>query len=104
MREPPSLSPPPPFVYNGDVCAELRRSGGSGPDCRNPEVVVAITGRVLHNAPGCSKSCGEEGGGGTEKWEDPAETAPRATTTRGDRSRVSTEVPRHPSPVLRETL
>ncbi|KAL6102230.1 uncharacterized protein ACO6RY_17322 [Pungitius sinensis] len=47
----------------GDVCAELRRSGGSGPDCRNPEVVVAITGRVLHNAPGCSKSRGEQGGG-----------------------------------------
>lgn len=32
------------------------------PDCRNPEVVVAITGRVLHNAPGCCKSCREDGG------------------------------------------
>lgn len=53
-----------PVLCTMDVCVELRRSGGSGPDCRNPEVVVAITGRVLHNAPGCSKSCGEEGGVG----------------------------------------
>lgn len=71
-----------PVLCTMDVCVELRRSGGSGPDCRNPEVVVAITGRVLHNAPGCSKSCGEEGG-----WEDPASPGePRRSelgTTRG---------------------
>lgn len=28
-------------------------AAGSGPECWNPEVVVAITGRVLHNAMGC---------------------------------------------------
>lgn len=55
--------PEPPVRFcTMDVCVEMRRSGGSRPDCRNPEVVVAITGRVLHNAPGCSKSCGEDGG------------------------------------------
>lgn len=53
---------PPVRLCTMDVCVELRRSGGSRPDCSNPEVVVAITGRVLHNAPGCSKSCGEDGG------------------------------------------
>lgn len=53
---------PPVRFCTMDVCVEMRRSGGSRPDCRNPEVVVAITGRVLHNAPGCSKSCGEDGG------------------------------------------
>lgn len=53
---------PPVRLCTMDVCVEMRRSGGSRPDCRNPEVVVAITGRVLHNAPGCSKSRGEDGG------------------------------------------
>lgn len=77
-----------PVLCTMDVCVELRRSGGSGPDCRNPEVVVAITGRVLHNAPGCSKSCGEEGG-----WEDPASPGePRRSELeqRGDKHRGST--------------
>lgn len=55
---------PPVRLCTMDVCVEMRRSGGSRPDCRNPEVVVAITGRVLHNAPGCSKSGGKDGGGG----------------------------------------
>lgn len=60
---------PPARLCTMDVCVEPRRSGGSGPDCRNPEVVVAITGRVLYNAPGCSKSCTEEGGvGGTQNY------------------------------------
>lgn len=54
---------PPVRLCTMDVCVEMRRSGGSRPDCRNPEVVVAITGRVLHNAPGCSKSGGKDGGG-----------------------------------------
>lgn len=77
-----------PVLCTMDVCVELRRSGGSGPDCRNPEVVVAITGRVLHNAPGCSKSCGEEGG-----WEDPASPGePRRSELEqhGDKHRGST--------------
>lgn len=64
---------PPVRLCTMDVCVEMRRSGGSRPDCRNPEVVVAITGRVLHNAPGCSKSGGKDGGGG---WKGACEANP----------------------------
>uniref|UniRef100_A0AAV2JPJ5 Uncharacterized protein n=1 Tax=Knipowitschia caucasica TaxID=637954 RepID=A0AAV2JPJ5_KNICA len=34
----------------------LRRSGGAGPDCSNPEVVVAITGSSAFKEPRCFKA------------------------------------------------
>lgn len=58
MREPPAR------LCTMDVCVELRRSGGSGPDCRNPEVVVAITGRVSYTTHRAAASRAERRGGG----------------------------------------
>lgn len=51
----------PPVACSVYASRTVRRSG-SGPECRNPEVVVAITGRVFHNAMGCIKSLAQEGG------------------------------------------
>lgn len=79
MRECVCMHEPPVRLCTMDVCVEMRRSGGSRPDCRNPEVVVAITGRVLHNAPGCSKSCGEDGGAGG-RVRGPCEASPASLT------------------------
>ncbi|KAM7027938.1 uncharacterized protein RBU47_001079 [Passerculus sandwichensis] len=53
VRPPPP--PPPPLRPS----AAQRRAGA---DCGNPEVVVAITGRVLHNALGGSNSATGAGG------------------------------------------
>ncbi|XP_039574766.1 translation initiation factor IF-2-like [Passer montanus] len=53
-RKPPP-PPPPPLRPS----AAQRRAGA---DCGNPEVVVAITGRVLHNALGGSNSATGAGG------------------------------------------
>jgi hypothetical protein len=41
---------------------ETRLRSGYGPDCRNPEVVVAITGRVIHNANGLHQVARRGGG------------------------------------------
>lgn len=64
MCERVRMHEPPVRLCTMDVCVEMRRSGGARPDWPNPEAAVAITGRVLHNAPGCSKWRGEDGGGG----------------------------------------